>query len=171
MRTILGMLSLLVLGLWLGALVFFIMVAQVAFSILPPTFPDPISGIHAAGMVVGGALSRLHYMGIVLGILFLLFSFALRPHVRWHSVVPQMVLVAVMLVLTCYSQFSIIPRMDTAREAVGGRIAAVPENNPAREIFEHLHRLSTHLEGIILVCGFAAFFLTARPAVPRALIV
>jgi uncharacterized protein DUF4149 len=167
MRSILGTLSLLVLGLWLGALVFFIMVAQVAFNTLPLTFPDPVSGIHAAGMVVGGALSRLHYMGIVLGILFLLFSFALRPLVRWHSVVPQMVLVTVMLVLTCYSQFSILPRMDTAREAVGGRIAAVPENNPAREIFDHLHRLSTHLEGIILVCGFAAFFLAGRPSVPR----
>ncbi|MGI8773251.1 MAG: DUF4149 domain-containing protein [Acidobacteriaceae bacterium] len=170
MRSFLGTLSLLVLGLWLGALVFFLMVVHVAREVLPPDFPDPASGIHAMGQVVEGSLSHLHYFGIVMGVLFLLFSLALRTLVRWHSVVPQVVLVIVMLGITCYSQFSIIPRMETAREAVGGKIAAVPENNPAREIFDRLHRLSTHLEGIVIVCGFVAFLLAGRPHVPRELV-
>jgi hypothetical protein len=167
---ILGTLSLLVLGLWLGALVFFVMVAQVAFSTLPQEFPDPASGIHAAGLVVAGSLSHLHYFGIVMGILFLLFSLGLRTLVRWHSVIPQLILVVVMLGITCYSQFSVMPRMDIARESIGGKIAAVPETNPARQIFDHLHRLSTHLEGIVIVCGFVAFLLAARPHVPRTLV-
>ncbi len=171
MRSFLGTLSLLVLGLWLGALVFFVMVAQVAFNTLPQDFPDPASGIHAAGQVVAGSLWHLHYFGIVMGVLFLLFSLGLRTLVRWHSVVPQVVLVVVMLGITCYSQFSIIPRMETARAAVGGKIAAVPENNPAREIFDRLHRLSTRLEGIVVVCGFVAFLLAGRPHIPRERIV
>ena len=52
---------------------------------------------------------HLHYMGLICGVLFLVFSFLLRARVRWHSVVPQAVLVLIMVVLTAYSQFSIIP--------------------------------------------------------------
>ncbi len=162
MRTILSTLSMLALGLWLGALVFFIMVAGVAFRVLPPDFSDGASGTQAAGQVVAGSLADLHYFGIVLGVLFVLFTLGIRTTVRWSSVLPQLILVIVMLVLTCYSQFSIIPRMDTARASVGGKIAAVAQTNPAREIFDHLHTQSTHVETIILVCGLVAFLLSGR---------
>ncbi len=165
MRTFIHTFSMLVLGLWIGAIVFFVMVAKVAFTVLPPSLPDHAAGIHAAGQVVGGSLTYLHYLGLAMGILFLLCALMLRAGLHWHSLVPQVLLVLVMLGVTAYSQFSIIPRMETARASAGGEIAAVPENNPARVIFDQLHRQSTHLETIVLICGLIAFLLAGREPV------
>src|ERR1700759_1132761 len=148
MRSILTTLSLLALGIWLGALLLFVQVAAVAFSALPALFLNPAEGIHGAGLVVGGTLRHLHYMGLICGVLFLIFSFLLRPPRRWPAVVPQAVLVLIMVLLTAYSQFSIIPRMDTAQASVGGSvgIAALPESSPARVLFDQLHRQSVNVE-------------------------
>ena len=163
MRSILTTLSLLALGIWLGALLLFVQVATVAFGALPPLFLNPAEGIHGAGLVVSGTLRHLHYMGLICGVLFLLFSFLLKARVRWHSVVPQAVLVLVMVLLTAYSQFSIIPRMDTAQASAGGSVASLPESSPARIQFDELHRQSVHVEGIILILGFIAFGFAGRP--------
>ena len=161
MRTLFHSLVYLALGLWLGALVFFAAIlAPLAFSQLPPLFPSQAQGIHAAGVVVGGSLVRLHWMGIVCAVVSLAAILFARRHYR--SIIPQTVLVVAMLVLTCYSQFSIIPRMDTARDAVGGNIDAVAANNPAREIFDRLHQEAVHVESVILICGLAALILTAH---------
>jgi hypothetical protein len=170
MRSVLTTLSLLALGLWLGALLLFVQVAAVAFGSLPPLFLNPAEGIHGAGLVVGGTLRHLHYMGLICGVLFLVFSFLLRARVRWHSVVPQAVLVLLMVLLTAYSQFSIIPRMETAQASVGGSvgIAALPESSPARATFDALHRDSVHVEGLVLILGFIAFAFAGRPHSLRA---
>ena len=104
-------------------------------------------------------------MGLICGVLFLILSFLLRSRVRWHSVVPQAVLVLAMVVLTAYSQFSIIPRMDTAQASVGGSvgIASLPESSPARVLFDQLHRESVRVEGLVLILGFIAFAFAGRP--------
>ena len=79
--------------------------------------------------------------------------------------VPQAVLVLIMVLLTGYSQFSIIPRMDTAEASVGGSvgIASLPESSPARVLFDKLHRDSVHVEGLVLILGFIAFAFAGRP--------
>ena len=79
MRSVLTTLSLLALGLWLGALLLFVQVAAIAFGSLPPLFLNPAEGSHGAGLVVGGTLRHLHYMGLICGVLFLIFSFMLKP--------------------------------------------------------------------------------------------
>jgi hypothetical protein len=163
MRSVLTTLSFLALGIWLGALLLFVQVAAVAFGALPPLFLNPADGTHGAGLVVGGTLRHLHYMGLICGVLFLIFSFLLRARVRWHSVVPQAALVLVMVILTAYSQFSIIPRMDTTLAAAGGSVASLPESSPAHALFDQLHRQSIHVEGLILILGFIAFGFAGRP--------
>ena len=163
MRSALTTLCLLMLGLWLGAEIMFIQVAAVAFGALPPLFPNPADGVHGAGLVVNGTLTHLHYMGIALGLLFLFFTFLLWGSFRWHSLVPQAALVLLMLVLTGYSQFSIIPRMDTAQASAGGSVAGLPESAPARATFDALHRQSVHVELMVLIAGFAGFLLAGRP--------
>jgi hypothetical protein len=163
MRTLFHSLVYLALGLWIGALVFFgAAVAPIAFTDLPPLFSNPAQGIHAAGVVVGGSLIRLHWMGILCGIIVLVLLLLGRPHYR--TVLPQIALVVVMLILTAYSQFSIIPRMDTARDSVGGSIEAVAADNPGRQIFDRLHVLSVRVEGVVLLCGIAALASVAHLA-------
>jgi hypothetical protein len=133
MRTLFHSLVYLTLGLWLGALVFFgAVLAPIAFSQLPPLFPAPAAGIHAAGLVVGGSLVRLHWIGLLCGLIFLVVIVVARAHFR--NIIPAAVLVLAMMVLTGYSQFSIIPRMDTARDSIGGNVDAVAANNPGRQI-------------------------------------
>jgi len=161
MRTLFHSLVYLVLGLWLGALVFFgAVLAPIAFSQLPPLFATPAAGIHAAGMIVGGSLVRLHWIGLFCGLIFLVVSVVARAHYR--TIIPQALLVLAMMLLTAYSQFSIIPRMDTARESVGGNVDAVAANNPGRQIFERLHQRSVHVEGLVLLCGVGALVATAH---------
>jgi hypothetical protein len=160
-RTLFHSLVYLVLGLWLGALVFFgAVLAPIAFSQLPPLFATPAAGIHAAGMIVGGSLVRLHWIGLFCGLIFLVVSVVARAHYR--TIIPQALLVLAMMLLTAYSQFSIIPRMDTARESVGGNVDAVAANNPGRQIFERLHQRSVHVEGLVLLCGVGALVATAH---------
>jgi hypothetical protein len=160
-RTLFHSLVYLVLGLWLGALVFFgAILAPIAFSQLPPLFATPAAGIHAAGMIVGGSLLRLHWIGLFCGLIFLLVSVLARAHYR--TIIPQALLVLVMMLLTAYSQFSIIPRMDTARDSVGGNVDAVAANNPGRQIFDRLHQRSVHVEALVLLCGLGALVATAH---------
>src|SRR5437764_893763 len=97
---------LLALVVWLGALIFFPVVAQTSFTVLPST--------HFAGLIVRDSLIDLHWMGIVAGLIFLLCSMidnrliVGRPRVFALS----HIFILVMLALTAISQFWIIPQMD-----------------------------------------------------------
>jgi Domain of unknown function (DUF4149) len=159
MRTLFHSVVYLALAVWLGALIFFgAVLAPIAFSQLPSLFGA--QGIHAAGLIVGGSLVRLHWMGLLCGLIFLAVVIVARAHYR--TILPQVVLVLLMLVLTAYSQFSIIPRMDTARDSIGGNVDAVAANNPGRQIFDRLHQRSVHVEGLVLLCGIGALVATAH---------
>jgi hypothetical protein len=52
--------------------------------------------------------------------------------------------------------------MDTARDSIGGNVDAVAANNPGRQIFDSLHRTSTQVETLVLLCGIAALVATAH---------
>jgi Domain of unknown function (DUF4149) len=146
---------LLSLVMWVGGLVFFPVIAQAAFSVLPAT--------HLAGLLVRRALVELHWMGIVSGIVFLFSSLAYE----WlNGVSPRLlsarnVLVAFMLALTLISQFEIIPRMERLRTSVQD-FDAIPENDPVRVSFNALHGWSTRLEAGVLLLGLIVVGITSN---------
>lgn len=155
MKTILRTLLLLAFIVWLGAEIFFPVVAGVTFS--------QISDTHAAGQVIGGLLRILHGMGLVCGVV-LLALLALAP--AWgvfksRSVLAPMVFIILMLALTSYSQFVVIPAMERDRIAAGGAIDAVPADNPYRADFNRLHGRSTTVEGGVLLFGLITVALIA----------
>jgi uncharacterized membrane protein len=140
---------------WIGGLIFFAFVlAPTAFQILPDT--------HLAGKVVGRALTRLHWMAIVSGIIFLISSLAYSQLADGHASIfaPRNLLIVLMLTLTLISQFGIISRMDTLRAQVGD-FSTAPLDNPVRAQFDALHAWSTRVEGLVLLLGLAAIYLTA----------
>lgn len=147
MTTFLRILRLYPLALWVGGEVFFVIVAGIAFTVLPEA--------HSAGAVVRGALIALHRIGITAGVIYLLATLALlatrRDTHRARAV--EVVLIGVMLLVTLYSQMSVIPRMENDRLSLGGDVATVAKDNPARQDFDRLHGLSVNLEGAVLVCG------------------
>ena len=140
---------------WLGGLIFFPVVAQTAFSVLPAR--------HLAGSVVGRSLGILHWMGIISGVVFLvsslLYSRISEGTVRGFAA--RNLLICLMLLLTVISQFGIIPRIDTLRASMG-EIDSVPADHPARLQFDALHHWSTRVEGAVLLLGLMVAYLTAR---------
>jgi hypothetical protein len=148
-------LMLLSLIVWLGGLIFFPVVAQTAFSVLPTR--------HLAGSVVGRSLGILHWMGIVSAIVFLASSLLYQRLNTGsaHLFTASHILICVMLLLTLISQFGIIPRMDTLRASIG-EIDSVPQDNPARMQFDALHAWSTRLETGVILLGLVTAYLTAR---------
>jgi len=146
---------LLSLVLWVGGLMFFAFVlAPTAFQVLPNT--------HLAGNVVGRSLGKLHWIAMVSGVVFLLTSllYSYLTQGTAHVFALRHILICLMLALTLFSQFWIIPRMDTLRVQVGD-FATVPLTNPQRVQFDALHVWSTRVEGAILILGLVAVFLTA----------
>jgi hypothetical protein len=151
MTTFLRSLRLISLAVWVGSLVFFVFVAGVAFQTLPDT--------HSAGLVVRGSLLALHRVGLVTGLIYLLLTLTLLATQRdSHPIrAVELILVLLMLSVTAYSQFSVIPRMENDRLALAAQynteVDKVPATAPARQNFDHLHGLSVDLEGTVLIAG------------------
>jgi hypothetical protein len=143
------------LAIWVGGLVFFGFVAAVAFKTLPDA--------HSAGAVVRGSLIQLHHIGMVAGIVYLVFTLALLGTQRdSHPVrAGELVVVLVMLALTGYSQFSIIPRMERDRMSLGGDVTTAPADSPALVHFNRLHKVSVKVEGAVLIAGLLLLGMTS----------
>ena len=140
---------------WIGGLIFFAFVlAPTAFQVLPNT--------HLAGNVVGRALGKLHWIAIFSGIVFLISSLLYNYLTQGtaHVFAMRHVLICLMLALTLFSQFWIIPRMDTLRASVGN-FAAVSLSDPQRVQFDALHVWSTRVESAVLLLGLVAIYLAA----------
>jgi beta-lactamase regulating signal transducer with metallopeptidase domain len=142
---------------WLGAEIFFPVVAAVTFQTLQPD-------THTAGMIVGHLLRILHGMGLASG------GVALVLLVRapvWGIYKPRVVLLpmgllAVMIGLTVYSQISILPTMDRDRIAAGGAIDAADTANPSRVDFKRLHKRSVVVEEAVLLLGLVTLVFVAK---------
>jgi hypothetical protein len=163
MTTLLRILRLYPLALWAGGEVFFVIVAGIAFTVLPDA--------HTAGLVVRSALIDLHRIGLGGGAIYLLATLALiatQPE-RHRARIIEAAIVVIMLLLTAYSQFSIIPRMETDRLNLGGNVVTAPATNPAKRDFDRLHSLSVDLEGAVLLGAFVLLALAPldQRSVPR----
>jgi len=157
MKTLFRTLLLLTLIVWLGAELFFPVVAAVTFGQLAP---DP----HAAGQIVGALLRILHTIGMASGVV-LLALLGLAPAwgvYRARTVLASLGLVVLMLGVTAYSQFNIIPAMERDRIATGGIVDNAPADHPARIDFKRLHRRSETLEEVVVVLGLIVVALVAN---------
>jgi hypothetical protein len=156
MRTLLRSLLSLALIVWIGAEIFFPIVAAITFNTLRPDR-------HTAGTIVGQLLRILHGMGLVAGMVALA-VLALAP--AWgiykpRAVIAPMVLLIVMIAATLYSQFGIIPAMERDRMAQGGAIDTADATNPTTIHFNKLHKRSEFVEETVLLLGLATVVLVA----------
>ena len=158
MKIVLRTLILLCLVTWIGAELFFPLVAYFAFTILTPD-------THTAGRIVGACLRVIHYEGLVAGAL-LMVLIVLGKRIGMVSLKTlriAVVLLVAMVGLTAFSQFGIIPRMETYRIAAGGAVDAAAADDPSRTAFERLHKTSEHVEEAILLCGLVLVGVLAMP--------
>jgi hypothetical protein len=107
--------------------------------------------------VVSPTLSKLHQIGLVAGMVFLICSllYDRRRYARFKLFTATNIFVLLMLALTAISQFRVTPRMRELRP----EISAVPS---ARAEFDRLHVWSTRLEGGVLLLGLVVVVLTGK---------
>lgn len=151
-------LRLLTMTAWVGGLTFF------AFVVAPIAF-GRLSSAHEAGLVVGGCLNILHWIGLIGGLLFCVATATLWFRAEVPARVGfalEMFLALLMLAVTAYSQFRILPAMEQDRIQAGGAIETADISSPARADFEQLHVWSERLEGFVLLCGIGVILLLAR---------
>jgi hypothetical protein len=157
MKTLLRSLLYLALIVWLGAEIFFPVVAAVTFQTLQPN-------THLAGSIVGELLRILHGIGLVSGMVALALL-ALGPAFGLYnpkSVLAPMTLVVLMVGCTVYSQFGIIPAMERDRVAAGGAINTLDATNANTIDFNKLHNRSEDVEMAIMLFGLVTVILVAR---------
>jgi uncharacterized membrane protein len=153
MSTLLRTIEFLGLGVWLGSDVFLsFVVAPGAFSVL--------ASRDQAGAVVGFALWRMHFIGVVCGIAILV-ARLLRTRSIGNLAAPAALCVALMILLTVVSQHAVSPRMAVLRTQMGS-IEATAAESPLLAEFSRLHRISVTLESGVLLAGFAATYLMVR---------
>jgi len=132
--------------LWLGVMGFFaFVVAPAAFTALDR---------EAAGRFVGAVFPRYYLVGAVLGTCALVALIAQRlrddgRHGDWLGGA----LVVVMLALTLYAWLAVLPAAQAAKQAM--RLASSGPGEVEALSFSRLHRLSTILNGVVMLAGMA----------------
>ncbi|HEX4038546.1 MAG TPA: hypothetical protein VHX37_10850 [Acidobacteriaceae bacterium] len=155
MKTLIRTIVWLALVVWLGGLFFFPITAWAAFSSIADT--------HAAGTVVAKSLGVLHHEGLFAGCILVLFiAIGVAARVYRRTAFIGIAVTLIMLGLTAFSQFSIIPRMEKDRIAAGGAIDSVPPTDPRHADFNRLHHQSEHLEEAVMLCGIILVVVLAR---------
>jgi uncharacterized membrane protein len=153
MSTVLRTIEFLGLSLWLGSDVFLsFVVAPGAFSLL--------GSRDQAGAMVGFALGRMHFIGVMCGVV-ILAARLLRTRTFASLAAPAALCVVLMILLTVVSQQAVTPRMAALRTQMGS-IQATAGDNPLRVEFDRLHQRSVMLESGVLLAGFAAMYLLVR---------
>jgi uncharacterized membrane protein len=153
MSTLLRALEFLGLSIWLGSDIFLsFVVAPGAFSVL--------ASRDQAGAIVGYSLTRMHWVGVICGVLLLLLRVARTRSLASLSA-PAALCVLLMILLTVTSQLTVGPKMATLRAQMGS-IQATSADSPLLAEFSRLHRISVSLESGVLLAGFAALYLLVR---------
>ena len=162
MKTLFRTLLYLALIVWLGAEIFFPVVAAITFETLRPD-------THTAGMIVGSLLRILHGMGLSCGgiAFFLLARSSVWGIYKPRAVLAPMALLVLAVGLIVYSQKGIIPAMERDRIAAGGSIDVRNPSDPSVADFNKLHNRSEHVELVVLLLGIATVVFIAKSETTR----
>jgi hypothetical protein len=150
-------LRILLLGLWLGAALFFsFALAPSVFAVLPTR--------ELAGAVVNRTLAIVNYSGLIIGLILLSSSFISRQIVDRARLWIEQVLLLTLIVSCAVGQFIIGARLRDLRAQIGRPIDEVTVNDPLRVAFNDLHGYSVIILSAAMVSAIIAFFLLAKRA-------
>jgi uncharacterized membrane protein len=141
------------LGTWLGSIIY------LSFVVAPGAFAT-LKDRDQAGAIVSYSLSRLHFLGLVAGILYLVLGFFLVRGMK-DLLQPAMLGVLLMILLTMFSQAHVTSRMHDLRVQMVS-VETTPKDSPARVEFDRLHGMSVKLEVAVLLLGVVSLFFTMR---------
>jgi hypothetical protein len=145
---------LLVLGVWIGAAVFFIGVAQNAFIVL--TQRD------LAGAVVGRDLALLNYGGLGIAAFLIVTSLVGVSKVNKFWLWIERFLLLLLGAACTVSQFVISFWMGSIKTQLGRPIDEVATDDPLRVQFDTLHQYSTWVYMAAVIAALITFFILSN---------
>ena len=158
--TFYAFLEVLLLGVWLGSMIFFsFVVAPRAFAVLPTR--------HLAGQLVSSALSALEMIGLIVGPLLIVLRLISGGGGGGLTRRFHLFLLALMTTSAALSRMVIAPRLESLRTAMGGIIDNVSLDDPLRMQFDDLHKYSVALMTAAMLSGLVAMLLTVRAWLKR----
>ncbi|MDX6498080.1 MAG: hypothetical protein QOG23_1340 [Blastocatellia bacterium] len=161
MKTIIRRIRLLLLGLWLGAAVFFgAAVAPAVFGVLRGTQLPNANEL--AGMIVQRSLAVVNRGGFEIALFLIVTGFFInRREVRLLQFA-EMISLAIMAIMAGVSHWVISARMLALKAAMQAPIDQIAGNDPRRIAFDALHGYSVTAMGVAIVAGLTAFLIMAR---------
>ena len=152
----------LLVGLWLGAAVFFVGTAQNAFAVLPTR--------ELAGAVVSRNLLIVNISGIVIGLILLAASFVkpqnIKPVWRWT----ERLLIIVLTAACAVGQFVIALYLAYVKAQIGKPIDEAAADDPLKIQFDQLHQYSVWVLMAAMAAALILFFLIGRGKSGKAVI-
>jgi len=145
---------LLLMGLWLGAAVFFVGVAQSAFAVLPTR--------ELAGTVVNRTLLILNISGIIIGVLLLAGSLIGNGAGKRVLLWIERVLLLLVVAACAVGQFVFGFWLQLTRAQMGKPVDEVAVDDPLRIQFNNLHNYSEWVLMAAMAAALIAFFIMAN---------
>ncbi|MFL6373434.1 MAG: DUF4149 domain-containing protein [Pyrinomonadaceae bacterium] len=145
---------LLLIALWLGGAVFFIAVAQAAFSVLADK--------ELAGSVVGRSLSIVDYSGMVVAAILIVTSILGSARVNRLWLWVERFLLLVMGAACAAEEFVIGFWMSSIRSQIGGAIDNAAADDPLRIRFDQLHQYSEWILLAGMIAALITFFIISN---------
>lgn len=158
MKTIIQYLRLLILGLWLGAALFFsAAVAPTVFGVLRGA--QLANAGELAGMMVQRMLGVINRGGFEIGLFLLVTGFFTgknaSPLVRFG----ELISLAILTITTGVSHWIISARILAIRGALQTPVDQLAGNDPQRMAFDSLHSYSVALMGAAIIAALLAFLI------------
>ena len=161
MRTVVGYLRLLLLGLWLGAAVFFgAAVAPAVFGVLRGAQLSNANEL--AGMMVQRFLAIINRGGFEISLFLLVTGYFVSKRQSRLIRFAEMISLAIMAIMTGVSHWIISARMMELRAAMQAPIDQIAGNDTRRIAFDALHGYSVAAMGVAIVAGLAAFLIMTQ---------
>ena len=142
------------LGLWLGAAVFFIFVAQSAFTVLPTR--------ELAGVIVNRTLAIVNFGGMGIGLLLILTSLLGTPSLHRFWLWIERFLLLILTAGCAVGQFVISQWLSIVRSEMGKPIDEVALEDPLRIQFNTLHEYSVWVLMAAMIAALLAFFIISN---------
>jgi hypothetical protein len=161
-QQITAFIEVLLLGVWLGSMIFFsFAVAPSAFAVLPTR--------EMAGVMVTSTIGKIEAMGLIIGTLLILIQVANRRS-RQSSGATKILKAALLLLMIAsagLSHFWVSQATVLLRAQMGGHIDDVAVTDPMRIQFNYLHQYSVGLMSAAMIGGVVVLFLTVRSWLKR----
>lgn len=150
----------LLIGLWLGAAVFFsFAVAPSAFSVLPTR--------ELAGAMVSRSLMIVNVSGLIVGLIALATSFVGAVGANRFALWTERILLLALTIACAVGQFVIALWLSFVKAQMGKPIDEIPVEDPLRIKFNNLHEYSVWVLVAAMIAALVAFFIiSGRNSVP-----